>query len=89
MQKKIFFTDCLSFDTSYADFGDFRDIDNIATAETCQDECAADDECKIWEWVDINAYFNPPKDGKKGKCVLKNGKGQGGIIRTATESEKK
>ena len=89
---RIYFPpDCLSFDTSYWSFGDYRDISHIPTAEACQDECADDDECKLWEWVDANAHFNPPEElpgqiehGNKGKCYLKTGKGVGGI-RTAAE----
>ena len=74
---------------SYVGFGDFRSISSILTAEKCQNECADDKECKIWEWVDMNAYFNPPRDqtgqiNDLGKCYLKNGKEQG-QIRTAVE----
>ena len=77
----LFISDCLSFETSYRGFGDFKSIANISTAEKCQDECADDDRCKVWEWVDANARFNlPSKSEDLGRCLLKDGAENGQIV---------
>ena len=86
----LFISDCLSFETSYRGFGDFKSIANISTAEKCQDECADDDRCKIWEWVDANARFNLPSDSEElGRCLLKDGTENGQIVGDVEERVRK
>ena len=47
-------------------------IPKIATAEECQDKCANQTDCVIWEWVDIHSHFNSKNRYKKGDCYLKD-----------------
>ena len=56
---------------------DLRTVRKVKSALACQEECAKEDECTRWTWVDFihTAYRIPlaSKDTKKKDCMLKSG----------------